>query len=257
MIKINRSSVSVPAKLSSDGIIERTANESQFNNGKFSFVFKNSIYGHSSVKKSLKESQYNKCAYCESKVSSVAYGDVEHFRPKGGWKQDESQINLTKPGYYWLAYDWDNLLFSCQICNQIYKKNYFPLQDPSLRALSHNDSIRVEKCLLLNPLVDDPEQDITFNQHIVISHSIEGQKTIEVCGLDRDELNNSREELYLLVSDMINLVKIYEGSIDHVLKNKIKPLVNTAKNNLRKRILASSQFSSMIKTAIKRSGIQL
>jgi hypothetical protein len=40
-----------------------------------------------------------------------------HYRPKGGFRQRRSGV-LKVPGYYWLAYDWRNLLVSCAVCNR-------------------------------------------------------------------------------------------------------------------------------------------
>lgn len=67
----------------------------------------------------LKESR-GKCAYCETPTSVVAFGDVEHYRPKSK--------------YWWLAYCYDNYLASCQICNQKYKKARFPLKNSPLKS---------------------------------------------------------------------------------------------------------------------------
>ncbi len=53
------------------------------------------------AKTHLKAETRGKCAYCESATSTVAYGDVEHFRPKSV--------------YCWLAYCYDNFSYSCQI----------------------------------------------------------------------------------------------------------------------------------------------
>jgi hypothetical protein len=44
---------------------------------------------------------------------------------------------LEQPGYFWLAYVWANLFLACQLCNQSFKKNLFPLADPAKRARSH------------------------------------------------------------------------------------------------------------------------
>ena len=59
------------------------------------------------AKEHLKRESRGKCAFCESATSTVAYGDVEHFRPKSI--------------YWWLAYCYDNLSYTCQLCNQRYK----------------------------------------------------------------------------------------------------------------------------------------
>src|SRR5437762_10845774 len=56
----------------------------------------------------------NKCAYCETPTRVVAYGDVEHFRPKSI--------------YWWLAYSYENYLAACGACNQEYKKDHFELE---------------------------------------------------------------------------------------------------------------------------------
>ncbi|MEZ5007772.1 MAG: hypothetical protein R2753_06420 [Chitinophagales bacterium] len=62
-------------------------------------------------KKELVNSQGKKCCYCEKPIDK---GDLEHYRPKKGWKQNNGAA-MTKPGYYWLAYRWRNLLLSCKI----------------------------------------------------------------------------------------------------------------------------------------------
>ena len=71
-------------------------------------------------KAQLKAESHGKCAYCEAQTDVVAHGDVEHFRPKSI--------------YWWLAYCYDNHLFSCQICNQTYKGNKFPVSGAALAA---------------------------------------------------------------------------------------------------------------------------
>jgi 5-methylcytosine-specific restriction endonuclease McrA len=71
---------------------------------------KSSVWG--AAKKHLRAETDGKCAYCEGKASHVAHGDVEHFRPKSE--------------YWWLAYCYDNFLYSCQICNQSFKGSKFP-----------------------------------------------------------------------------------------------------------------------------------
>jgi hypothetical protein len=88
-------------------------NPGDYISGAKKFEFKSSIFGAKSVKSALKKAHKDKCCFCESLVTVVAYGDVEHFRPKGRFRQIASQ-DLQRPGYYWEAYNWDNLYFSCQ-----------------------------------------------------------------------------------------------------------------------------------------------
>ncbi|MFX1554713.1 MAG: hypothetical protein ACFFBV_12360, partial [Promethearchaeota archaeon] len=86
-----------------------------------------------------------KCAYCETQIVSDQYGDMEHYRPKNAVtdengeeikKEGENGQTITHPGYYWLAYDWQNLLLTCEMCNRpnpgnknIGKHNKFPVRD--------------------------------------------------------------------------------------------------------------------------------
>ncbi|MGZ3456995.1 MAG: hypothetical protein ACXU86_00660 [Archangium sp.] len=70
-----------------------------YESGKRSFEFDSGLYGHATVKQALLEAQHGKCAFCESKFVHIAYGDVEHFRPKAGWHQAEGEP-LGRPGYY-------------------------------------------------------------------------------------------------------------------------------------------------------------
>lgn len=65
------------------------------------------------AKRQLGIESYGKCVYCDAPASAVAHCDVEHFRPKSV--------------YWWLALCYDNYLFACQICNQVYKGNEFPI----------------------------------------------------------------------------------------------------------------------------------
>jgi Transposase, Mutator family len=80
----------------------------------------------------------------------LSYGDVEHFRPKGGVRQDEKD-KLLPVDYFWLAYEWSNLFLACQICNQRFKKNLFPLEDKNKRAKSHLDNCKSRKTIIHKP----------------------------------------------------------------------------------------------------------
>lgn len=74
----------------------------EYNSGDRRFNFDSAVYGHPSVKQALAQAQHNKCCFCEDRIGLD--GDVEHFRPKAGSRQDETTPMII-PGYYWLAYD--------------------------------------------------------------------------------------------------------------------------------------------------------
>ncbi len=211
MIRINKkTSLALPDILSTTGVALTTALINRYDAGERNFGstdFSSTIYGNKDVKNVLIESQDYKCCFCESKIGHISYGDVEHFRPKAGWVQDSEKMNV--PGYYWLAYDWDNLLLSCQLCNQRYKKNLFPLVNPGHRALSHNDNILAEDPVFIHPAVDNPEDYITFKDEIPVTmnNNTRGYVTIKKLGLDRELLNEQRRKTLNLVRDIYNLSK--------------------------------------------------
>jgi uncharacterized protein (TIGR02646 family) len=171
------------------------ADRQAFEGGERTFKFDSSIYGAKSVKSALINAQHDKCAFCESKVSHIAHGDVEHYRPKGGIRQNDSDP-LEQPGYFWLAYVWENLFFACQLCNQSFKKNMFPLADPIRRARSHLDDLTAEQPMLIHPADEDPSALIGFREEIAfpIDDNPRAHATIEVLGLNREAMAEHRRD---------------------------------------------------------------
>jgi uncharacterized protein (TIGR02646 family) len=185
----------------------------------------NSAFWKESKEQLLDESK-NKCAYCETPTRVIAYGDVEHFRPKSI--------------YWWLAYSYENYLPSCTACNQEYKKDYFKLENkkdqlagiqilsgmtdaeleviaPTLTVDPIDDNqgkkladfeaeLQSEKALLLNPYVNDPATYFAYlpilqNQEVVVVPTeAKYQKVIKACedlfGLNRKELMDFRFQWY-------------------------------------------------------------
>lgn len=189
-----------PAVLLSRGTVreqehrtDHDAAPADFRSGAKTFDFDKGVYAHPDVKGALIEAQKKKCAFCESLIRHVSYGAVEHFRPKAGYKQRKGDT-LKRPGYYWLAYDWDNLLFCCQLCNEQFKQNHFPLRLGRNRARSPADSLSSEEPLLINPAVLDPAVHITFHREraVAVGDSLLGKSTIRLLGLNRSELKEAR-----------------------------------------------------------------
>jgi uncharacterized protein (TIGR02646 family) len=197
-----------------------------YDNGKASFDFNGNIYAHKSVKEALHKMQHGKCCFCESKLKHPAHietGDVEHYRPKAGYNQTSREKKPNKPGYYWLSYDWDNLLLCCGPCNRQHKKNLFPLLDPKHRACHHRDDIAKETALLIDPTQVDPEKHIGFREEIpyAINGNRHGKTTISVLKLDeRDDLNEARREKLAHIKKLIQIIE---------LANKQPRLIDLAK----------------------------
>jgi uncharacterized protein (TIGR02646 family) len=151
--------------------------------------FGEGVYGHDDVRWALRQMQHSKCCYCEVHMDEYTPRHVEHWRPKAAVKQDDDALEL-KPGYYWLAYKWDNLFLACTLCNSVHKRTLFPLRDPARRARSHLDSLLDEEPLLLRPDEDDPDHHIEWRHDQPRGLTDRGRATVEVVGLIRD--NDSR-----------------------------------------------------------------
>jgi uncharacterized protein (TIGR02646 family) len=208
MIRIDKSGLSIPSILSVDGLVLVNKLKAMSVSDRMAHKFNSRVYGHKTVKDALRVLQNGKCCFCEAKVSHISHGDVEHFRPKAAWKAKEKQ-KLTKPGYYWLAYDFSNLYFSCQICNQLYKKNYFPLSDPAMRAQTHDDDLTLEDPLIVDPGNEDPAQHLMYHREIVVerNNSPKGRETISRTGLNRPEIVGDRFEYLSLMQTLAQVAR--------------------------------------------------
>ncbi|QTW18704.1 HNH endonuclease [Comamonas kerstersii] len=113
-------------------------------------------YNHQDIKSALKEETRQKCAYCEANVTDVAHGDIEHVTPKS--------INREK------TFEWTNLTFSCQICNQ---------------NKSNKEGI-------LDPYSDEPSDHIFFAGAFAKGKSLVGTRAVLELKLNRIALIESR-----------------------------------------------------------------
>lgn len=170
---------------------------------------KPSIYAHAEVKSAFRTAQNQKCAYCES-LNPRSHDAIEHFRPKNGWQQKRG-AKLQQPVYFWLAYEWNNLLFSCDICNDAaHKGNLFPLANPAFRATDSNPDVSSEVPLLINPFDCKPEDHIEWNRDIPRprNRSKKGQTSIDIFGLARDGiLMDERRNYLILVADIVAVIE--------------------------------------------------
>ena len=210
----------------------------------------------------------NKCAYCETPTRVVAYGDVEHFRPKSV--------------YWWLAYSYENYLPSCTACNQEYKKDFFRLEnkknqlaglkltaaatdadleelaptltvDPVDDAQGHKledyeKGLASEKTLLINPYTDDPTIHFAYlpilenSEVIVVPTEKKYEKVVRACqdlfGINRKELLDFRFQWYC-----------FYMTIRHTLAdNLISARTRTMnENRLREMLRDRSAYAGMIR----------
>lgn len=219
-----------------------------YRSGNRKFQIKKTIYGHKSVRRALRNLQHSKCCYCEAKVGATSHRNVEHYRPKGAVKQSVAS-NKEHPGYYWLAYDWDNLLMSCTVCNNN-KNTLFPLEDEATRARNHHDNIEAEKPLFINPAIDDPREHIIFHREEPIPVTELGRKTIGCLELRRPDLQESRRKWLNILGALHDLIVAGENSDDPNMQEK----ATKAKEQLDAVVSTDAEFSSMIQDFLRPRG---
>ncbi len=180
------------------------------------------LYRETPVKVALEKLFYDKCAYCESKMTATSDWNVEHFRPKGRVAERGDH-----PGYYWLAYEWTNLYPSCQHCNQrrkdqarwgdlsvgpaAGKHDQFPLGDESTRAMDHTQAIDDEDHLLFDPCKDRPEEVLAFNvrgRALSLAGDVRGKASIDIFHLNRKRLRDLRRAKVAVIIDFLRAIRM-------------------------------------------------
>jgi uncharacterized protein (TIGR02646 family) len=163
-----------------------------------------SIYSSHIVTDKLDEIYNLKCAFC-NQIPKGSPLQVEHFRPKNGITGE------LHTGYYWLGYEWTNLLYACGNCNST-KGNNFQLRvgvaripGPTIIGTSFDlhdckcfsKILRAEKFMLINPEIDNPDDHLFYLADGRVGFKTNrGEYSIEKFGLNRDELYlNGRKQL--------------------------------------------------------------
>lgn len=194
-----------PEVLLTEGAAARARDCASYDAGERKFSAEPKIYGHADVKSVLVRMQRGRCAYCEARVQPVDDGTIDHYRPTAAVKQAHGAEAL-RPGYYWLAYDWQNLLLVCRVCNRI-KSFLFPLANPSARARTHLDDLLAEEPLMIDPTRDEPADFVGFRENVcfAIDDNPRGAKMAELL-LNRDGLVEERREYLIKVQALRSVV---------------------------------------------------
>jgi uncharacterized protein (TIGR02646 family) len=193
-----------------------------------------------------------KCAYCEAFIQHTQYGDVEHFRPKGAVEQNGQRVRFATrlgeerehPGYFWLAYEWSNLLISCVLCNQPGKHMSFPLAAGSSHALTPA-AVAEEAPQLINPRTEDPAPHVVFDETgTAIGLDARGVSCVEILNLNRDELLQHRKDTYRSASDVFER---YMGT------NRQDPRLGGLQDNLAGWQAGRREYSAVARIAIAKT----
>lgn len=214
--------------------------------------FSAKIYAHHDVKTTLSVAQHGKCAFCEAKITHVSYGHIEHYRPKAGCKQSKKD-KLHKPGYFWLAYTWENLLFSCELCNSRHKGNLFPLANPKSRVKSASGNLTDEQPLFIDPASQNPSDFIRFRKHVpfAVNGNLYGKQTIHSLGLKRDALNEHRSARLLMIA------RLWQSTVELRKSTSAAAMRKSIENEVTLRNVThpSSEYSAMARDYLQSVGL--
>lgn len=255
MIRIHKP-MQVPEKLIKDGKNKRRShciiysrNPVAYQSGAKPFSFDRCIYAHKSVKQALMDAQYKKCCFCERLVGTD--GDVEHFRPKQAYKQAVGSP-LQRPGYYWLAYEWENLYLACAGCNQRHKQNLFPLQNLAERATNHKQKIELEQPLFIDPGKENPEDFIGFRGEVPFAINGNQRGRITINALKLGDQNRSLTEARLQqlqpLKILYELVQIATAKPEDF---ELQKLAEQAKDKLDKAVRDDAEFAAAARCAMQ------
>jgi len=158
-----------------------------------------SAYRNPEVKEHLIAEANGKCIYCESKITHVYFGDIEHLKPKAIFPRERLDLS--------------NLALACAKCNNA-KSDYWDQHLP-----------------LLNPYEDDPDDHLIALGYLIARRPGKDRAriTIEQLQLNRQALLERRKErieLLLPLADQFACAP--EGPLKQLLKQE---LLRQAENN--------------------------
>jgi uncharacterized protein (TIGR02646 family) len=139
-------------------------------------ALQNGNYKHHLNKEALKKANFDKCMYCESKISQIDFAHIEHFKPKAENKFPE------------LEFVWNNLGYACPKSNNA-KSDKF-----------HDDTIYID------PYSENPnEYFFAAGALLLIKNGSERSEiSIRDIELNRPELLEKRLEKITEIQKSIN-----------------------------------------------------
>lgn len=174
-----------------------------------------------------------KCAWCEEVRPILRELDVDHYRPKARvteWGGTPPIISDTPPpeinpgpGYWWLAFEWENYSLACKTCNEGWKRSLFPVVAPRSGCVEGVEATET-------PLLLDPGSSFRTRDHfrwnlngVVEPESLEGYATIVTCGLNRTPLMIRRGKVAIKTVNVLDQfvrteVEIVVGKLRRALR---------------------------------------
>ncbi|MCA9070712.1 MAG: HNH endonuclease [Planctomycetaceae bacterium] len=143
------------------------------------------------MKATVREESHDKCTYCESKISHISPGHIEHLIPKSKRRD--------------LVVCWQNLGYVCEECNRE-KGDYHEPDEP-----------------LLNPFIDNPEDHLLFFGPMILQKDLgKGYRTIRKLKLSRPSLVERKKERIEYIQKLIVTWKsLPDSQTKQILKEEI------------------------------------
>lgn len=169
-------------------------------------------YKHPDNKAALVAASHQKCMYCESKVTHIYFGDVEHIKPKATGKFPE------------LAFEWINLGFVCGRCNNAKLDKYF------------------KEAPFIDPYQENPDEHIFAIGAMLAQRngSERGEISIREIGLNRPDLLEKRGERIKVILNVLNAVH----------RTKLEVLRTAAMEELKHEAAADKEYSLVVKALL-------
>lgn len=238
MIRVDRSLVPVPESLTSERAARARARiakiiESPELREQTRIEFLPELW--EAARRSLFELFHEKCAFCESGLSPKRVTVVHHFRPRQG---ATDMSGARDHAYYaWLAYEWDNLLISCQECVARIAENprqgdWFGMRAGTRAPLmsSVEQCREVEQPVLIDPSFEEPSKDIAFElDGRCVAITPRGAINIELHLLDRPDLVRERAATARNVRELCEAWQksaVYEGDVGPQLLDEIREAIS-------------------------------
>jgi 5-methylcytosine-specific restriction endonuclease McrA len=149
-------------------------------------------YRDPELKQHLIAEAHGKCIYCESKVTHVYYGDVEHIKPKAVFPDERLNI--------------ENLALACAICNGA-KGDFWDEDVP-----------------LLNPYRDDPNDELMALGYLVARRPGRNRARITIGKLQLNRpalLERRRERVELLQALADQYAQAPNGPVKDLLRAEL------------------------------------
>jgi 5-methylcytosine-specific restriction endonuclease McrA len=149
-------------------------------------------YRDPELKAHLVDEAHGKCIYCESKITHVYFGDIEHLKPKSVFPAERL--------------DPVNLAFACALCNNA-KGDFWDEATP-----------------LLNPYIDEPDQEMLALGYLIARRPGRNRArlTIEQLELNRQALLERRKERIELLQSLTDQYMLEPpGRVKDLLRNEL------------------------------------